>query len=238
LTREQRLVLKWRRNGWFEVASAAHRSYMEHNSGAGLQAVDTTQGVVIWRNPHCRPVGAAVSILGSELFTACTPEHLTVLSADDGHVLRTAALPMYGVNRVVPASKEWLAVQGWDEGAAIVNRLVIVRRDTLEPITRKAITDGTFLGVIGDLAYIDDWCCNGRADEYRPATVYWISLRDGKQGEPIDLRPDPDQHPANLQPIGQGEHNYMRGRYLYVPVGDVVYRYDVFDLRVPPYRIH
>lgn len=236
LTPAEKAAVKWRAQGFAEVASTKNRIYLESQSG--LRALNSADGSILWQNPNCRPVGATASIIGDEIFTACTSESLSILSADTGRVLRTAPVPMYGINTVVLAEKSWLAVQGWDDGATIVSRLVILRRDTLKPVMQGAITDGTFLGVIGDRVYIDDWCCNGRADEYRPATIYSISLRDGSQSEPVDLKPDPDRHPANLQPLGQGERNYMQGHYLYVPVDDVLYRYDIVELQRPPERLH
>ena len=235
LTPEEKAVLKWREQGLARVASTNTRVYLESTSG--FQAINSADGSVLWKNPNCRPVGATGSIIGDQFFTACAPGSLSILGADTGRVFRSARVPMYGINTVVLAGKSWLAVQGWDDGATIVRRLVILRRDTLKPVTQGTITDGTFLGVIGDRAYIDDWCCNGRADEYRPATIYSISLRNGTQSEPIDLRPDPDRHPGNLQPLGQGERNYMQGHYLYVPVGDVLYRYDIVELQRPPERL-
>ena len=232
--REQEFASKWRPQGWIEVASVGSRLYM--TSQLGLQAIAAKDGTLLWRNMHCHAVGATLSVVGDELFTACAPSLLTILSAKDGHVLRSASVQMYGINSVTPAGKNAFAVEGWIDGAALVSKLVILRRDTLKPISPDAISDATFLGVIGDRAYIDDWCCNGRPDEYRPATIYSISLRDGTQSNPIDLTPDPDQHPANVQPLGQGERNYMQGRYLYVPVDSVLYRYDILHLNLPPRR--
>ncbi len=234
LTPAQEALVKWRERGWYEIASTNDRVYTQSQSG--LQALRASDASVVWRNPKCKPGGATLSIIGDELFTVCTPGFLSVLNANTGRILQTAPVRMDGINSVAVAGKEWLAVQGWSGGAALVNILVILRRNTLQPINDRPITDGTFLGVIGDRAYIDDWCCHGRADEYRPATIYSISLRDGTQSAPVDLRPDPNRHPANLQPLGQGEHNYMQGHYLYVPVDDVLYRYDILHLRLPPKR--
>ena len=92
-------------------------------------------------------------------------------------------------------------------------------------------------GVVRGRAYIDDWCCFGRCDVYRPATTYSISLQNGTKSERIDLRPHPQAHPGNQQPLGQGEYNYLVGHYLYVVVGFVTYRYDILDLRKPPRRL-
>jgi hypothetical protein len=121
-------------------------------------------------------------------------------------------------------------------------QLSILDSTTLKPIVKHLMTDSTFLGVIGDRAYIDDWCCFGRPDAYAPATIYWISLKDGTESKHVDLAPDPQSHPANLAPLGQGEHNYMLGHDFYVVVADdnknsMTYRYDVFHMDRPPLRM-
>lgn len=99
------------------------------------------------------------------------------------------------------------------------------------------MTDSTLLGVIGDRAYIDDWCCFGRPDVYQPATIYSISLKNGSESVHINLAPDPEAHPALQQPLGQGGHNYVIGKHFYVVVGPVTYRYNLFDLHRPPTRL-
>lgn len=231
---EQQLEVEWRDRGWSVVASDRSRLYMIGQSG--LQAVRASDGSVVWHNANCHPVGATLGVLDDGLYTACEPGVLAVLNARNGTILRTTAISMHGVNTVALAGEDALAVMGWDDGATLVNRLVFLNRSTLKPLTEKVITDGTFLGVIAERAYIDDWCCNGRADEYRPATIYSISLRDGSQSDPVDLRPDPNRHSGRMQPLGQGEHNYMEGHYFYVPIGSDLYRYDVLRLQLPPQR--
>ncbi len=117
------------------------------------------------------------------------------------------------------------------------NGLTFLRAKDLRQLGPKLISDNTFLGVIGDRAYIDDWCCFGRPDEYRPATIYSISMKNGSVSTSVDLAPDPKAHPANVQPLGQGEHNYLLGRYLYVVVGRITYRYDILNLKLRPKRM-
>jgi hypothetical protein len=130
--------------------------------------------------------------------------------------------------------KDVLAVSWVEDGASLVNRLLLVNAATLRPIIDQPMSDSTLLGVIGDRAYIDDWCCNGRADVYEPATIYSISLKDGTSSERIDLAPDPQTHPGSAQPLGQGEWNYLIGTHLYVVVQDTTYRYDMRHLNRPP----
>jgi hypothetical protein len=143
---------------------------------------------------------------------------------------------MNGINSIVQVGNDAIAISGWVDGAALRAEVTILRSTTTRPIM-KAVQDSTFLGVRGDRAYIDDWCCNGRGDRYRPATIYWVSLRDGTEGPHVDLAPDPELHPASEQPLGQGAHNYIVGDYFYVVVPPVTYRYDLRDLKKAPLRM-
>lgn len=143
---------------------------------------------------------------------------------------------MNGINSILPAGNGAIAISGWVDGAALFQQMTILRTSTMRPIMKTA-TDSTFLGVRGDHGYIDDWCCFGRSDVYRPATIYSISLKDGTESPRVELAPDPELHPANEQPLGQGEHNYMVGDFLYVVVGPVTYRYDLRDLKKVPLRL-
>lgn len=118
LTPAQRAVLKWQQRGWNEIASTSDRVYVQGQ--AGLQALRATNGSVVWRNVRCKPVGATISIIGDELFTACTSNFLSILSAGTGRILQTAPVPMDGINSVTIAGKSWLAVQGWNDGAALI----------------------------------------------------------------------------------------------------------------------
>jgi len=63
-------------------------------------------------------------------------------------------------------------------------------------------------------------------------------LKDGSgAAEKIDLAPDQHVHPGAAQPLGQGESNYLIGKYFYVVVQDITYRYDVTKLNRPPVRM-
>jgi hypothetical protein len=144
---------------------------------------------------------------------------------------------MDGINALEPAGNATIAVLGFNDGATLTSGLTFLSAQTLHPISSHAMSDSTFLGVIGDRAYIDDWCCNGRSDVYEPATIYSISLKDGSASEGVNLAPDPQAHPGELQPLGQGDRNYLIGKFFYVVVGPVTYRYDVRNLQKAPTRM-
>lgn len=153
-----------------------------------------------------------------------------------GQVLASAHVPIYAVTRMEAAGTSAVAVAGYNDGAAMRNELSILHATTLRPIVNHPMTDSTFLGVIDDRAYIDDYCCFGRGGKYQPATIYSVSLKDGSQSQPVDLAPDPEFH-SGYPPVGQGAWNYLIGRYFYVVVSPITYRYDVFDLQKPPKRM-
>ncbi len=160
----------------------------------------------------------------------------------DMRTLHSLPTWMYSVESVTAAGAHAIAVSGYTDGAAMENQLLIIDSAHLKPIVKHALSDSTLLGVIGDRAYIDDWCCFGRADRYAPATIYSVSMNNGDESKHINLSPDPHAHPANLAPLGQGEHNYMQGHYFFVVVTDdnknsITYRYNVFRLDAPPVRM-
>lgn len=143
---------------------------------------------------------------------------------------------MSGVNAIVSAGSRVIAVEGFVGGASLREELIFLRARSLTYLSGP-FHDNTFLGVIGDRAYIDDWCCNGRPDVYRPATIFSISLADGSAGPSTDLAPEQELHSKEHTPLGQGEHNYMIGRYFYVVVDAITYRYDLVNLQAAPMRL-
>ena len=169
-------------------------------------------------------------------YIGCSAGSVVALDAR-GDIIASANVQMDGLTSIVPAGRNAIAVSGFNDGAFLRNGLTFLRAKTLRQIGPKLISDNTFLGVIGDHAYIDDWCCFGRPDEYRPATIYSISMKNGAVSTSVDLAPDPKAHPANMQPLGQGEHNYLLGRFLYVVVGRTTYRYDILNLKLRPKRM-
>lgn len=177
----------------------------------------------------------AADRIGDTIVIGCGDGKLYVMDRHF-HELHSTMTQMR-INVVMPAGPHAIAVFGTTDGAVLQAALTLLDARTLEPIVPHAMTDSTFLGVYDGRAYIDDWCCFGRADRYEPATIYSISLQDGSESAHVDLAPDPDTHPANLAPLGQGESNYRIGKYFYVHVEQTTYRYDLTDLRKPPLRM-
>jgi hypothetical protein len=200
-----------------------------------LRANDARFAALASRAVDC-PHAQTNNTIGGVLFIGCYGGEVVALNADR-RIVAKAQASMWGINAIIPAGERAVAVIGYNDGASLTNALEFLRLRRLAPIGPHLMTDSTFLGVIGDRAYVDDWCCNGRGDVYRPATIYWIALSDGSQGAPVDLAPDRTINSRTIQPLGQGEHNYLIGKSLYVVVGPVTYRYDILDLSAAPSRM-
>lgn len=228
------LLARWTRHRWNLIGSTG-QTYFFGRDPNGIVAVSRKSGAVAWQNSAvCSDAGKA-AIVNGILYVAC-PETIAILDRSDGRIAHKQSVGIYGFSAIAAAGRHAIVVEGWNDGAALRSDLAILDKNTLKPIVDRQMTDSTFLGVIGDRAYIDDWCCSGRADEYRPATIYSISLKDGSTTRPVDLYPQPALHPARMQPLGQGEHNYLEGNYFYVVTPNYTYRYDVRNLSAPPTR--
>lgn len=228
------VLARWSSHEWILIGST-DRTYFFGREPNGIVAVDRKSGAVEWQNTSVCSVARKAEVVIGALYVGCAGK-VAVLSQTDGHTIREHSVGMDGIDGIVSAGNRAIVVQGWNGGAALRTDMEILDKTTLNPIGDRQMIDSTFLGVIGDRAYIDDWCCFGRPDQYRPATLYSISLNDGSATKPVDLYPEPDLHPARLQPLGQGEHNYMQGVYFYVVTPNYTYRYDVRNLNAPPNR--
>lgn len=183
----------------------------------------------------CRYAQTWARIDGVTYIGCYDPGH--IVAEAGGTILASQPVQMDGINSIERAGPTAVAILGYNDGATLRSAIEFLRHRTLSSIGKSAIEDSTFLGVVGSVAYIDDWCCNGRPDEYRPATIYTFSLKNGVTSPPLDLAPDSASHPASEQPLGQGARNYLIPPYFYVVVGAVTYRYNIRDLRQPPVRL-
>ena len=228
-------LTRWTEHEWALIGSTPE-TYFFGRQGRGIVAVSRTSGAVAWQNNSLCSVAKKAALINGILYVAC-PNTIAILDRANGRVAHERSINIYGFNAIVAAGSKAVVVEGWNDGAALRNDMAILDKDTLKPIVDRPMSDSTFLGVVGDRAYIDDWCCFGRADQYRPATIYWVSLTDGSANEPIDLNPEPSLHPARMQPLGQGQHNYLQGNYFYVVTPNYTYRYDVRNLNATPVRM-
>jgi hypothetical protein len=228
------LLARWTQHLWHLIGSTTQTYFFGRNPD-GIVAVNRKTGAVAWQNTALCDNAVIAKVVSGILYVAC-PNTIAILDRTNGRVAHKQSIRIYGFNDIVPAGTNAVVVQGWNDGAALSNNMAILNKNTLKPIADGQMDDSTFLGVIGERAYIDDWCCFGRPDQYRPATIYWVSLKDGSASQPVDLYPQPDLHPTRMQPLGQGEHNYLQGRYFYVVTPNYTYRYAVTNLKAPPLR--
>jgi hypothetical protein len=85
---------------------------------------------------------------------------------------------------------------------------------------------------------MDDMCCMGRSDVYRPATIYRVSLTTHVRTPEVDLTPAPDRYPISTRPLGQGSAAALAGNTLYLFVDHDAYRYgDPRFLAADPQRV-
>ena len=178
------------------------------------------------------------NVVDGRLYITCPEgfaERLFALNRQ-GEILASTHVAMHQVTKIEAAGTSAIAVTGYNDGAAMRNELSILHAGNLRRIVHHLMEDSTFLGVINGRAYIDDYCCFGRGDKYAPATIYSISLKDATESPRIDLAPDPGLH-SGYPPVGQGARNYLIGRYFYVVVSPITYRYDMLNFRTPPKRM-
>ena len=228
-------LTRWTEHEWALIGSTPE-TYFFGREGRGIVAVNRASAAVAWQNNSVCSVARKAALINEILYVAC-PDTIAILDRANGRVAHERSINIYGFNAIVAAGSKAVVVEGWNDGAALRNDMAILDKNTLKTIVDRPMSDSTFLGVIGDRAYIDDWCCFGRADQYRPATIYWVSLTDGSASEPIDLNPEPNLHPARMQPLGQGARNYLQGDSFYVVTPNYTYRYDVRNLNAPPVRM-
>jgi hypothetical protein len=232
----------WRRDGPMHELTPLPRSAAVVAADHGRAvAFGLSDGSVRWRSgPLCpvlknypgTPRVSNIRAADDSVFVGCAGGRLVRLDARTGETRVTLdALGYDGFNAITPLPHGTLAVAGWSSGAALRAYIALLRAaDLHELVTPREET--LLVGVVGDTAVLDDLCCFGRADVYRPATIVTVDLRDGKASEPLDLRPDPDRFPASRLGVGQGWNAAaIVGTHLLL--GIVPMLYDYGDARAP-----
>jgi hypothetical protein len=128
-------------------------------------------------------------------------------------------------------------VSGRSTGAAMRQHAAILDCKRLSVIVPEQ-DEMQVLGSIGNVAVLDERCCNGRPDVYRPATIVRANLTTGALSPEVDLTPESNRYPADQRPIGQGSAAMLDGSELYLAVDRSLYRYgDPRALSAVPQRI-
>ncbi len=180
---------KWPGFGGYVLTIAPDTAILSGNAG-GVIAIDKSTGKPRWRNRRVCEKADAAAVIGSNVYVGCVGGQIARLNSTNGNLLASSAVGMYGINAIVAAGARAIVVEGYNDGSHITMQAALLRSETLSPISSGDMTDNSFLGTIGDRAYFDDFCCNGRADTYLPATVYYIALSDGTESPKVDLTPD------------------------------------------------
>ncbi len=215
-----------------------------YGSGTGtIVAKRAIDGTSIWqrRNVCQEPrFGPVVTIVrtGPDLIVGCSGGQVVRIDARSGHVLAVGgAFDVHQISSIVHIGSCALAIEGWEDGAALRNETEIVGCKRLQPILSEQ-TDTTILGSIENVAIVDDWCCFGRPDVYRPATIYRVDLTTGATTPEVDLAPEPNRYPPHMRPLGQGSEAILEGGALYLRVDHALYAYgNPFALASSPQRI-
>ena len=200
------------------------------NHTVSVVALNAASGAVRWRSADVCAGGlygtrvTFFQLFGGRLYAGCG-ERLSRIDAQTGRIL-LAVVPL-AVNNYYPlqqAGPNVLAISGWGDGAALHELLVVVRERDFSALGQPR-QDAIFLGVRGNEALLDDRCCWGRPDEYRPATIVKVSLAGGKADDPIDLRPDPQKFTAP-RPVGQGSGTALVNGRIFLHIAPMLYEYD------------
>jgi hypothetical protein len=174
----------------------------------------------------------------SDLIVGCQEGRIARIDIATGRVLAsTDSFSGKTIGRIVTLGSGAYGIEGWTSGAALRSWILIIDKVSLEPLM-PVQTEANILGAVGETAVIEDFCCNGRPDVYRPATIFTVDLNSGYRSTEVDLRPEPDRYPADKRPIGQGSRSLLAHGRLYLAVDQSLYYFgDPRSLLNAPKRI-
>lgn len=229
------------------VALRGSLAYGTPDGAVVLRAART--GTLTWRTPHvCKtsppPYGPETGPIGvlihdhRDLLAGCDGGTLVRISASSGTILRRAhVLSTQRIAKIEPLGPCSFGVTGWSDGAALVESMSIVECRDFRPIVPQR-NETDIIGAVGDTAILDDTCCFGRPDVYRPATIIRANLSTGEVSDPLDLRPEPARYPANSRPLRQGSRVFLDGGDLYLAVDHALYDYgNALGALTQPHRV-
>lgn len=230
--------LAWQRTG-VHAGTVMGQSVVYADSKSGVIRARIVDGTVEWTRDALCPIDPQVKwsgirridAVGSDVYVECAPDVLIRLDASTGTLRARSSVFKDGarVSSIAELSNGAIAVTGWADGATLTQQLSLVRRSDLRHIIPQR-SDTEALGAVGATAVLNDYCCFGRPDEYRPATILLVNLLDSTIADPIDLRPDPDYF-TSPRPVGQDANAAVIGSSLYLSVAPMLYDYG--DARHP-----
>ncbi len=239
--------LRWQRDGGASTIVLGATAVYGGATGTVVSRA-LSNGRLVWERRGVCPIptdgapvgGAAVIVRNADDFVVgCNGGRLVRIAAASGRV-RARSDSAFAAERVadiVPLGSCAYGVWGWSSGAALRQHAAILDCKRLSIIVPEH-DEMQILGSIGNVAVLDDRCCNGRPDVYRPATIVRANLVTGALSPEVDLTPEPNRYPPDRRPIGQGSAAMLDGNKLYLAVDRSLYRYgDPRALPVVPQRI-
>lgn len=239
--------LRWQREG---AASAIVLGDTAVYGGVtGTVASRTLSGGrVLWERRAVCPraanpaQGGGVALIvrnANDLIVGCYGGRVVRMSVASGRMFADSgsAFVAQSIADIQPLGRCAYGVSGWSSGATLREHAAILDCKRLSVIVPEQ-DEMQIVGAIGNIAVLDQRCCNGRPDEYRPATIARANLTNGALSLEVDLKPEPDRYPADHRPIGQGSAVLLGGTELYLVVDRTLYRYgDARALWASPQRI-
>jgi hypothetical protein len=198
-------------------------------------------GNVSWRTSNVCPASSTdptpiprlLFANGTSVLAGCAGGRLVRLDGASGRI--AVARDAFSVDQYTGGAAlgpDAVVVEGYSSGATTRGRVAVVRAANLKPIVVK--TDATVLGLVGNTAIINDFCCNGRGQGTAPATLLRFDLATGRSAPPIDLQPEP----GRLQNLGAGAYAAMVDGHLYFAFTPSLYDYgDVMQPLARPTQV-
>ena len=238
--------LRWHRDGGASAILVGETVVYGTATGAVFSR-ELRSGSVRWeRSTVCSiptpvvPGGVAVIVRnGEDLVVGCNGGRIVRMDAASGSVRARSgdAFVAEDISEIMPLGSCAYGVSGWSSGATLRQHAAILDCKRLGAIVREQ-DETLILGSIGNIAVLNDTCCNGRPDVYRPATIMRANLVTGALSPEVDLTPEPNRYPPDQRPLGQGSAAMLSGGELYLAVDRSLYRYgDPRTLSASPRRI-
>ncbi len=235
--------LRWQRDGGASAIVLGDTAVYGNATGTvASRALSTGRG--LWeRRAVCpiptedTPVGGVSVIVrdADDLIVGCNGGSLVRMAAASGRIRARSgsAFTAERITDIMPLGPCAYGVSGVSTGAAMRHHAAILDCKRLSVIVPEQ-DEMQILGSIGNTAVLDERCCSGRPDVYRPATIVRANLTTGALSPEVDLTPEPNRYPSDR--IGSAA--MLDGSELYLVVDRSLYRYgDPRALSASPQRI-
>jgi hypothetical protein len=227
-------VLRWRKDDGASAILIDKASVFYGTRTGAVVLRRLRDGGLRWKRDGVCPVpndgapvrGVDVAVRSAaDLVVGCNGGGVVQIDAASGRVrARSGDFAVDQISEIAPLGSCAYGVTGWSSGAIIREQAEILSCKRLKTIVPER-TDTSILGSIGNVAVLDDTCCYGRPDVYRPATIVLANLATGALSPEVDLTPEPARYPPDQRPVGQGSAAMLEGSELYLAVDHALYEY-------------